>query len=161
MEREVFKLGAIRAVDLPGEVFDDVAPGVLAAWRARVAAEAPSHLRAHPEEIKVTLLAAYLYCRQREIIDALQNVAFAKGARFDGATFSGSADFDEATHEAGAKAIHLEGAHIQDLNAVSPEVTKKPSTWPPGWVVKQEPDGTGTLTWKQSTTKQTTRRKPA
>ncbi|MET8006580.1 Tn3 family transposase [Nonomuraea glycinis] len=71
MEREVFKLGAIRAVGLPGDVFDDVAPGVLTAWRARVAAEAPSHLRAHPQEIKVTLLAAYLYCRQREIIDAL------------------------------------------------------------------------------------------
>ncbi|MEO3860983.1 pentapeptide repeat-containing protein [Acrocarpospora sp. B8E8] len=91
---------------------------------------------------------------------SFQNVAFAKGARFDGATFSGSADFDEATYEGGAKAIHLEGAHIQDLNAVSPEVTKKPSTWPPGWIVKQEPDGTGTLTWKQSTTKQATRRKP-
>ncbi|WP_171075339.1 DUF4158 domain-containing protein [Nonomuraea basaltis] len=71
MEREVFKLGAIEAVGLPEGVFDDVAPGVLLAWRARVAAEAPSHLRAHPDEIKVTLLAAYLYCRQREIIDAL------------------------------------------------------------------------------------------
>ncbi|MGN9788628.1 Tn3 family transposase [Nonomuraea sp. ZG12] len=71
MEREVFKLGAIEAVGLPEGLFDDVAPGVLLAWRARVAVEAPSHLRAHPDEIKVTLLAAYLYCRRREIIDAL------------------------------------------------------------------------------------------
>lgn len=88
------------------------------------------------------------------------NVAFAKGARFDGTTFSGSADFDEATYEAGAKAVHLEGARIQDLNAVSPEGTKRPNNWPPGWIVKQEPDGTGTLTWKQATPKQATRRKP-
>ncbi|MEV0418632.1 Tn3 family transposase [Streptosporangium canum] len=52
MEREVFKLGAIKAVGLPEGVFGDVAPGVLLAWRARVAAEAPSHLRAHPAELK-------------------------------------------------------------------------------------------------------------
>ena len=71
IEREVFKLGAIKAVGLPGGLFDDVAPAVLLGWRARVAAEAPSHLRGHPHEIKVTLLAAYLHCRQREIIDAL------------------------------------------------------------------------------------------
>jgi hypothetical protein len=44
---------------------------VLAAWRARVAAEAPSHLRRHGSELRVTLLAAYLHCRRREIIDAL------------------------------------------------------------------------------------------
>nr|WP_231618707.1 Tn3 family transposase [Nonomuraea sp. SBT364] len=71
MEREAFKLGAIEAVGLPESLINDVAPGVLLAWRARVAAEAPSHLRAHPDEIKVTLLAAYLYCRRRETIDAL------------------------------------------------------------------------------------------
>jgi hypothetical protein len=40
----VFKLGAIEAIELPDGLFDDVAPGVLAAWRARIAAEAPSHL---------------------------------------------------------------------------------------------------------------------
>jgi TnpA family transposase len=47
---------------------------VLAAWRARVAVEAPSHLRKHPHKIKVTLLAAYLHCRRREIIDALADL---------------------------------------------------------------------------------------
>ncbi|MEU7878269.1 Tn3 family transposase [Microbispora bryophytorum] len=71
IEREVFKLTAIRAVGLPDDVFADVAPKVLAAWRARVAAEAPSHLRSHPHDIKVTLLAAYLHCRAREITDTL------------------------------------------------------------------------------------------
>ncbi|CAI7974471.1 hypothetical protein FRAHR75_1390012 [Frankia sp. Hr75.2] len=71
IEREVFKLTAIRAVGLPEGLFADVAPKVLASWRARVAAEAPSHLRSHPHEVKVTLLAAYVYCRAREIIDTL------------------------------------------------------------------------------------------
>jgi hypothetical protein len=71
MRREVFKLGAINAIELPEGLFDDVAPGVLAAWRSRVAAEAPSHLRRHAVELTVTLLAAYLYGRRREIIDAL------------------------------------------------------------------------------------------
>ena len=75
--QEAFKLSAIRAVGLPGDMFADVAPKVLASWRARVAAEAPSHLRSHPSEIMVTLLAAYLYCRQREITDALADLLIA------------------------------------------------------------------------------------
>ena len=75
--QEAFKLGAIRAAGLPDDLFADVAPKVLAGWRARVAAEAPSHLRSHPHEIMVTLLAAYLYCRQREITDALVDLLIA------------------------------------------------------------------------------------
>jgi TnpA family transposase len=75
--QEVFKLGAIRAVGLPDDLFADVAPKVLAGWRARVAAEAPSHLRSHPHEVMVTLLAAYLYGRQREITDALVDLLIA------------------------------------------------------------------------------------
>jgi hypothetical protein len=72
MEREVFKLRAIEAVGIPEEALEDVAPAVLAAWRARVAAESPSHLRRRQDEaLKVSLLAAYLFCRRREIIDAL------------------------------------------------------------------------------------------
>lgn len=77
IEREVVKLTAIRAVGLPEGMFADIAPKVLAGWRARVAAEAPSHLRAHPHEIKATLLAAYLYCRGREIIDILVDLLIA------------------------------------------------------------------------------------
>jgi hypothetical protein len=75
--QETFKLGAIRAVGLPDGLFADVAPKVLAGWRARVAAEAPSHLRSHPHEVMVTLLAAYLYCRHREITDALADLLIA------------------------------------------------------------------------------------
>jgi uncharacterized protein DUF4158 len=75
--QEAFKLGAIRAVGLPDDLFADVAPKVLAGWRARVAAEAPSHLRSQPPEVMVTLLAAYLWCRQREITDALVDLLIA------------------------------------------------------------------------------------
>ncbi|HEX3308196.1 MAG TPA: DUF4158 domain-containing protein, partial [Streptosporangiaceae bacterium] len=75
--QEAFKLGAIRTVGLPDDLFADVAPKVLAGWRARVAAEAPSHLRSHPHQIAVTLLATYLYCRQREITDALADLLIA------------------------------------------------------------------------------------
>jgi hypothetical protein len=81
--QEAFKLGAIRAAGLPDDLFADVAPKVLAGWRARVAAEAPSHLRSHPPEIMVTLLAAYLYCRQREITDALADLLIATGHRIN------------------------------------------------------------------------------
>jgi len=77
IEREVFKLRAIKAVGLPDGLFADVAPKILAAWRARVAAEAPSHLRSHPHDIQVTLLAAYLYCRGREITDTLVDLLIA------------------------------------------------------------------------------------
>lgn len=33
--------------------------------------ESPSHLRDHPAEVTLTLLAALLYCREREITDTL------------------------------------------------------------------------------------------
>jgi len=58
-------------------LFADVAPKVVTGWRARAAVEAPSHLRAHPEETKLTLLAALLYCREREITDTLVDLLIA------------------------------------------------------------------------------------
>ncbi len=45
MLAEVAKLETVRAVGLPADLFVDVAPRVLAGWRARAAVEAPSHLR--------------------------------------------------------------------------------------------------------------------
>ncbi len=71
MLTEIGKLEAVRAVGLPEGVFADIAPKVVAAWRARAAVEAPSHLRSHPPEVRLTLLAALLYCREREITDTL------------------------------------------------------------------------------------------
>jgi hypothetical protein len=71
MLAEVEKLLAVRAVGLPAGMFADVAPRILAAWRARAAAEAPSHLRAHPAPTRVALVCALLRAREREITDTL------------------------------------------------------------------------------------------
>ncbi len=68
---EIDKLRATRAIDLPDDLFADIAPKVVAAWRARASAEAPSHLRAHPRPTRLTLLAALVWSRQREITDTL------------------------------------------------------------------------------------------
>lgn len=71
MLTEIRKLRAVRAVGLPAGLFADVAPRVLAGWRSRAAVEAPSHLRDHAESLTLTLLAALLHTRQREITDTL------------------------------------------------------------------------------------------
>lgn len=71
MLAEIAKLEAVRAVGVPGEVFADVVPKVVTGWRARAAVESPSHLREHPMEVTLTLLAALLWCRSREITDTL------------------------------------------------------------------------------------------
>ncbi|WPB87822.1 DUF4158 domain-containing protein [Streptomyces malaysiensis] len=71
MLTEIDKLLAVRAVGLPMDLFADVAPKVVASWRARAAVESPSHLRTHPLPLRVTLLAALLHEREREITDTL------------------------------------------------------------------------------------------
>lgn len=71
MLAEISRLEAVRAIGLPADLFADVAPKVLAAWRARAAVESPSHLRDHSDELTVTLLAALVACRTWEITDAL------------------------------------------------------------------------------------------
>jgi hypothetical protein len=72
------KLDRIRAVGLPAGLFADIAPKIVAGWRARVAVEAPSHLRNdHPPEGRWTLMAAYLHCREREITDGLVGLLIA------------------------------------------------------------------------------------
>jgi hypothetical protein len=70
-ETETATLAAIRAVGLPATLLADVSAKVMASWRARVAMETPSLLRAHPEPIELTLLAAYLRCRERKSTDTL------------------------------------------------------------------------------------------
>lgn len=77
MMTEIRKLAAARSIELPPELFADVAPKVLAAWRARAAVEAPSHMRTHPRELTVLLLAALVQEREREITDALVELLIA------------------------------------------------------------------------------------
>ncbi|MGH3949813.1 MAG: Tn3 family transposase, partial [Pseudonocardiaceae bacterium] len=71
MMTEISKLEAVRAVGLPAGLFAVVAPKVLDGWRARAAVEAPSHLRRHAEPLTLTLLAALVHQREREITDTL------------------------------------------------------------------------------------------
>ena len=74
MLTEIGKLDAARAAGLPDGLFSGVAPRVVAAWRARAAVEAPSHLRDHPRPLMLTLLAALVHERQREITDTLADL---------------------------------------------------------------------------------------
>ena len=68
---EISKLEAIRAIGLPVDLFADVAPTVVAGWRARAMVESPSHLREHPQPTKLALLCALLVLREREVTDTL------------------------------------------------------------------------------------------
>ncbi len=77
MLTEIDKLVAVRAIGLPADLFGDVAPKVVAAWRARGAVESPSHLRTHPMPLRLTLLAALLHERKREITDTLVDLLIA------------------------------------------------------------------------------------
>ena len=71
MLTEIDKLRAVRAIGVSASVFGDVAPSVVAEWRARAVVQSPSHLRTHPEALRVTLVAALLREREREITDTL------------------------------------------------------------------------------------------
>ena len=68
---EINKLVQLRTFKLPAGLFVDVAPKVLAGWRSRAMIEAPSHLRRHSVPVTLTLLAALVFCREREVTDAL------------------------------------------------------------------------------------------
>ncbi len=74
---EIGKLLAVRALGLPAGLFADAAPRILDDWRARAAVEAPSHLRRHPRALTVTLLAALVHQREREITDTLVELLIA------------------------------------------------------------------------------------
>jgi TnpA family transposase len=74
MLTETVKLAAIGSFELPEGLFRDVAPRVLKEWRDQALTESPSHMRDHPDDLQVALLAALLFCRRREITDALVNL---------------------------------------------------------------------------------------
>jgi hypothetical protein len=80
MLTEIRKLAAIRAVGLRPGLFADVAPKVVSGWRARAAAKSPSHLRRrlpNSPQSAVTLLAALLAEREREVTDSLVDLLIA------------------------------------------------------------------------------------
>lgn len=69
--QEVAKLSRVREVGLPAGLFAGVTSGLVEEYRRRAAAEVASELRAHPDEVRATLLAALLWSREREITDSL------------------------------------------------------------------------------------------
>jgi hypothetical protein len=74
---ELDKLSRLRALELPAGLFDGVSPKVIRTWRDRAANEAPSTLAAHPERIRLALLAALCWSRRREVTDTLVDLLIA------------------------------------------------------------------------------------
>ncbi len=68
---ELAKLRRLRDLQLPPALFRDLAPRLVQQFRRRAAVEPPSALRAHPDAIRHTLLAALGHLRSREITDTL------------------------------------------------------------------------------------------
>lgn len=68
---ELAKLRRLRELQLPPDLFRDLAPRLVQQFRQRAAVEPPSALRAHPDAIRLTLLAALGHLRSREITDTL------------------------------------------------------------------------------------------
>jgi hypothetical protein len=71
MLTEIQKLRRIRRLGLPVDLFNHLSPKVVRVYRGRAGVETPSLLRAHPESIRLTLLAALCWQRSQEITDSL------------------------------------------------------------------------------------------
>ena len=71
VEEQIAKLRRLRAVGLPEGLFEGVPIGVQKRYRERTGVETPSELRAHPEAIRATQLAAFVQLRLAEVTDSL------------------------------------------------------------------------------------------
>jgi TnpA family transposase len=74
---QIARLRRVRDVALPADLFADVAPKVVHLYRQRAAAEPPSALRAHPDAVRATLVAALCLLREQEITDGLIDLLIA------------------------------------------------------------------------------------
>jgi hypothetical protein len=74
-----------------------------------------------------------------------KQVTFGRRARFDQAVFEGSADFGAVACKAGPGTISMKDSQVHHPDAVNPDVSKTPSTWPPGWYIEPGHDGTATM----------------
>ena len=84
---EIARLQRVLAIGLPADLFSEADEKRVALWRSRAAAEHPSWLRAHPREVRLTLLACFCWSRTTEItdslVDLLLGVVHKMGARAD------------------------------------------------------------------------------
>ena len=68
---EIAKLGRVRAMGLPPDLFASASEKLVAAWRVRAATQYPSHFQAMAQPVRLTLLAALYWQRAAEITDGL------------------------------------------------------------------------------------------
>ncbi len=98
---ELARLGAIRQLGLPADLFTDWSQQELEAGRQHVAIEAPHELRRHPEATRHVWLAAYAHLRGRAVTDTLVDLLI------------------ETVHHIGARAEHrVEQELLDDLKRV-------------------------------------------
>jgi len=99
---EIAKLRSLRAIGLPADLFQGYTPKLVERLRRRIAAESPSHIRQHPQAIRMTLLAALVFQRTQEVTDALVTLLI------------------QIVHRMGKRAEHrVEAAYINDLKRVA------------------------------------------
>lgn len=72
--KEISKLETIRAIDIPGDLFDGLSPKVFQSYKQRVAIEDPYELRRHSVPLRMTLLALFCHYRSRELTDNLADL---------------------------------------------------------------------------------------
>lgn len=68
---ETEKRQFIRSIDLPLDIFQTIHPKTLKNCYQRISSESAWEVKQHPSEIRYSLLAIFLYFRQREIIEGL------------------------------------------------------------------------------------------
>src|SRR5207237_9141419 len=99
---EIAKLRSLRAIGLPADLFQGYAPKLVERLRRRIAAESPSHIRQHPQDIRVTLLAALMFQRSQEVTDTLVTLLI------------------QLVHRIGKRAERsVEAAYLNDLKRVA------------------------------------------
>jgi hypothetical protein len=81
--KEIDKLGRVRALGLPADLFADASEKLVASRRARAAREYPAWMRKHPREVRLTLLSALGWARAAEITDALVDLLIALVHKID------------------------------------------------------------------------------
>ena len=100
--REIAKLRSLRAIGLPSDLFQGYAPKLVERLRRRIAAESPSHIREHPQAIRMTLLAALVFQRSQEVTDTLVTLLI------------------QLVHRIGKRAERrVEAAYLNDLKRVA------------------------------------------
>ncbi len=74
---QIDKLSFLRSLNIPADLFQALSPKIVESYRPRVAVESPFELRRHARPLRLTLLAAFVFLRQRELTDTLVDLLLA------------------------------------------------------------------------------------